>query len=545
MQYIIDFVDTVTEAEIASYMKANKCAIVKTFSALDQVYLVSATQKPKPADIVSSIIDDAAEPMVLLDYQPAPGDEYPKLSFSTNDDKEWWKIASYGQPNYEAETQTYERRGQTATVYIVDSGVDASHPDLADAAITHLYTFTDNTNDTNGHGTALASLIAGKECGVTDANIVSVKIFQDGVPTLQSHFLDAINEILLDVSANSNTFPIVNMSWGIAKNAYIEQKINLLIDAGVFVVAAAGNNGIPIENVTPASIERVITVGAYNEMLVPSDFSNYTGPLSTTEAETNYGALDVWAPGENIRVALVGGSYGLGGGTSLSAGIVSAAIAYNSNFYVLEDGTVPATLFRNSDVLSFASAKDGVLTLEGKYAESINRVACIRGEYDGQHNVNYATISKFYMYNESGTMIQKLMFNQLIVESYEIEQPLPDGITIDANGWIQGTMEVTEPFYWESNLTYTKRNGYVKQAKMGIAFVPVGTNAADLPQDNPVVQYSQYACNSMQYSSPPRYYYCSGNCLGSDSGFCHDACNAGETKDAWAIYCACRESFCP
>lgn len=543
MQFIIDFVDTVTAEQVEAYLNANKCTVLKTFSAFDKTYLVKATKKPLQDPLVASIVKDAATSMKLLGYEPAAGDVYPMITFNTDADEQWWKVASFGLPNFDAPTQTYERRGQPGVVYVVDSGVDSGHPDLEHADIKHLYSFNGDVNDMNGHGTAIASLISGNTCGVSAAKVVSVKLFQSGVETLQSNFIEALNAILVDCQTSSTTFPIVNLSWSIAKNEYIESKIRMLLDAGIYVVASAGNSGIPIENVTPASMAGVITVGAYSRDLVPCDFSNYTGPVSTTEGEVNHGAIDVWAPGEFINVATLDGATGLASGTSLSAAIVSACLAYNSNVFMFEDGTLPINATGSTIVTDYSSSKIGVLTLEGKYAESVNMCACLRGEYDGDNGINYATISNFTIVAQSGELIQKLAFHSMIVDSYTIEKPLPEGISIDSNGWLSGTIVSDEPFLWESPLTYTKKNGFVQNSKMTFIVFPPGVTQEDLPEGDPILSYSLAACLKSQSGG---IYNCGGGCSGAGAGgFCHDACGQAPTKYGGDVYCSCGEVYCP
>lgn len=545
MQFIIDFVDTITDEQINAYFKANKCTVLKTFSAFDKTYLVKCTKTPAKSDLVTSIIKDSATAVKLLNYEPEPGNEYPMITFDTEAEDQWWKMGAFCQPDFDAPTQTYERRGQSAIVYVVDSGVDSGHPELEFADVEHLYSFNGSPNDLNGHGTAIASLISGKTCGVSAAKIISVKLFQQGVETLQSHFIDALNAIIVHRQTNSASFPVVNLSWTIEKNEYIEEKIRMVMDAGVFVVTSAGNNGVPIENVTPASMLDVITVGAYSRELAPCDFSNYTGPISTTEAAVNHGALDVWAPGEHLMVATLDGSTSHASGTSLSAAIVSAALAYNSNVFMLSDGTLPVGLLADETaVIDFGSSKDGVLTLEGVYSSSINKSVCMRGEYDGQNGVNYATISKFITVAQSGKLIQKLAFNSLIVDSYNIVNALPEGITIDENGWIVGTITTDEPFLWTSDLTYTKKNGYVKNATMSFIVFPEAVSPEDLPEGNPILEYTLTACTKFNSGG---WYDCTGTCTGGGSmiGYCHDACGQAPSKESYMVYCTCNDSDCP
>ena len=198
---------------------------------------------------------------------------------------------------------------------MLDSGIDLTHSEFTGKDISLVYSLTGDFNDTNGHGTGLASLMVGNTCGVTSTSIKVVKIFDDNQPTKQSDFLHALDAILTDMNSNINKFSIINCSWAINKNIYIEDKIKHLINAGALVVASAGNSGKPIEEVTPASMPDVLTIGAYNSDFVPCDFSDYSNPsvVSLTQGQVNTGTLDAWAPGEQIWIAnptSKGGGYG-------------------------------------------------------------------------------------------------------------------------------------------------------------------------------------------------------------------------------------------
>ena len=192
-----------------------------------------------------------------------------------------------------------------------------------------LYSITGSFDDTVGHGTAIASIISGRTCGLTDATIKVVKIFDPTVATKQSDILAALDAIATDFTSQSSP-GIINMSWSIAKNSFIDSRIQSLIDVGAIVVCSAGNSGVPIENVTPASISSALTIGAYNTEFEPCDFSNYTGSsLSLTQNETNRGALDGWAPGIDIWSAGLNDSFYYVSGTSISAAIATCGLAYN------------------------------------------------------------------------------------------------------------------------------------------------------------------------------------------------------------------------
>jgi hypothetical protein len=219
----------------------------------------------------------------------------------------------------------------------MDSGILHTHSEFTNADINFLYTINDNYTDNNGHGTAIASVIVGQTCGITSSKLKIVKIFEQNYTTRQSDLLSAFDAIITDKLNNLNKPSILNISWSISKNTYIENKILFLINAGVYVICSAGNSGMPIGDVTPASMSEVISVGSYNKDFQPCDFSSYTpapGSIGTTNNETNFGPLDGWAPGVDIMAAKLDGGLANVAGTSISAGLASAVLAYNLDDFV-------------------------------------------------------------------------------------------------------------------------------------------------------------------------------------------------------------------
>ena len=62
--------------------------------------------------------------------------------------------------------------GTNVVVYLVDSGIDISHPQFVNANIQNLWSWDENFTDVNGHGTAMASLIVGESLGVVPEAIL-------------------------------------------------------------------------------------------------------------------------------------------------------------------------------------------------------------------------------------------------------------------------------------------------------------------------------------------------------------------------------------
>lgn len=367
MRYIIDFENSSSQEDIDFYLASQGCTVVREFDNFEKTYVVDAATFPVEGGIVESVVEDNAAEMDLQEVE--------MRSFETDAEDNWWKLAVLSGIDLEQAEVQYRVGGDNVRVYVLDSGIKADHVEFAGKDVTLLHSVVEGDfTDSTGHGTALASVLVGETCGITNAALKVVKIFHQGHQTLVSDLLAAFDAVMTDYVAHADYLAVMNLSWAISKNEYVESKIQSLIDLGLFAVVSAGNSGQPISNVTPASMAEAITVGSFGQDLKASDFSDYTGPLDTslTGGATNYGGLDLFAPGEGIRVAKINGEYGYTAGTSIAAAICSAIAALNigSSGY-----TWNFTQHENTadEVIRTICVKD-ILTLEGNYASSPNLV---------------------------------------------------------------------------------------------------------------------------------------------------------------------------
>jgi hypothetical protein len=434
MKYVLDFFDNIDELVIDQYLLDNNIIKIKRLSSFGKVYLVETTTSLIENEIIEKFILDTEQGIELLSFSIDLVDNYTETTFDIEDEKNWWKVATINKIDFDQQTHTHKIRGANSTVYIIDSGITVSHPEFATANIELLHTFNGNFTDNNGHGTGLSSLIVGPTCGLANPKLKVVKLFDNTQPTYQSDMLIALDAILNDYITDGKKASVVNMSWSIPKNDYVNNKIQFMINQGMYVVAAAGNNGAPITDVTPASIPDVLTIGSFGQDLTPSAFSNYTGgsDISYTTNDVNYGALDGWAPGELIWAANKNGGYGYIAGTSAAAAIVSAAIAYDTNVFLADDGTIPS--YVTTDVNSFHSTRTGfrmnLLTLSGVYSNSLNRVATFLTSYT--HPMFYS----FRMQAVAGTTKSFRIANPITVTKISTTMMLPEHITLNSAGYI-------------------------------------------------------------------------------------------------------------
>ncbi|MEU1403318.1 S8 family serine peptidase [Streptomyces sp. NPDC005728] len=199
--------------------------------------------------------------------------------------------------------------GKGVKVAVLDTGVDATHPDLKDQVIdAKNFTPAADAKDHFGHGTHVASIVAGtgaksggKYKGVApDAKILNGKVLDDTGSGDDSGILAGMEW------AASQGASVINLSLGGYDTPEIdplEAEVNKLsAEKGVLFAIAAGNEG-PQSIGSPGSADAALTVGAVDDKDKLADFSS-TGP------RTGDGAVkpDVTAPGVDITAAAAKGS---------------------------------------------------------------------------------------------------------------------------------------------------------------------------------------------------------------------------------------------
>ena len=240
------------------------------------------------------------------------------------------------------------------TVAVVDSGIDPAHPDLK-AAIAEYKNFIGGSDkDFVGHGTHVAGIIAAVAgnglgiSGVCGAKILALKALpRDGEEFDAPAYYRALRYVI-------GRAEVLNLSLGGDKDPAEIDVLRDVIDAGVVVVAAMGNEfdeGNPIEY--PAAIAEVCAVGATNDVDKRAGFSN-TGRH-----------IDLVAPGVAILSTTPTFRYDEGArnydtmdGTSMATPHVAAAAAL---VLAKSPGSTPAQVIKTltSSADRVAGAKKG------------------------------------------------------------------------------------------------------------------------------------------------------------------------------------------
>jgi hypothetical protein len=235
--------------------------------------------------------------------------------------------------------------GTNAKIYLLDTGINASHNEFGSSTITNLYNTSIATGfaDTNGHGTAMASLIVGDNIGSSpDATLFNVKMFNEGAGNISvGEVVSALDSVAVHHAANDASDPkVVCMPFTMTKSQLIDDTLNDMLDDGLIVIAAAGNDGGEVDNFTPGGLDTVITVGAIDNSYKVMDITNRpivdTSANIDLERSVNTNAkLDIFAIGKDVMIADSSNvaNYVWQDGTSVSTAITSGICAQYIDIY--------------------------------------------------------------------------------------------------------------------------------------------------------------------------------------------------------------------
>lgn len=206
--------------------------------------------------------------------------------------------------------------GNNVTVAVIDTGIDASHPELQGVVVESFDAFDAGPDAPLGHGTAMAGVISSSQQlrGIApSARILSARAFgasNSGGPQATTFAIIKSMDW-----AHQRGARIFNLSFAGPHDKMLVRALDALGDNGVIMVAAAGNAGPEALPAWPAAHRNVIAVTATDQ-----DNGLY--------AFANRGSyVFIAAPGVDILTTAPDGRYELVSGTSIAAAHVTGVIA--------------------------------------------------------------------------------------------------------------------------------------------------------------------------------------------------------------------------
>lgn len=217
--------------------------------------------------------------------------------------------------------------------WIIDTGVDLTHPDLNVGSGVSFVPRVTSPNDDNGHGSHVAGIIAAKNNSIgvvgvaAGAKVIPVKVLNKQGSGTYSVIIAGVDY----VAAHGISGDVANMSLGGSFDQGLNDAVVAASAKGINFSLAAGNESTYASTKSPASANgnNIYTVSAMGTGDVWAYFSNFGNP-----------PVDFCAPGVSIYSTYKSGGYATLSGTSMAAPHVAGLLllgAVNTNGYVSGD----------------------------------------------------------------------------------------------------------------------------------------------------------------------------------------------------------------
>ncbi len=253
------------------------------------------------------------------------------------------------------------------TIAIMDTGIDGTHPEISSKLTGVSQYFNPNSggsqsaNDPPTPACNHATRVAGAAAAVTDnsagiagvswgAKLLSLKVFDDSdcVSGCGNFGCATSDAALINAIVHAGTLHddpvygkiIVNMSIGeegAVCSAALQNAVNAASDAGVLILAAAGNDASSVNS--PANCSSVVPVGATDSEDKPASFSS-RGPEMAMRGLS--------APGVGIYTTDIAGGYAAADGTSFASPLAAGAAALVWSAKPVYTSTDVANVLRNT-----------------------------------------------------------------------------------------------------------------------------------------------------------------------------------------------------
>ena len=202
--------------------------------------------------------------------------------------------------------------GAGVTIYVLDTGIDTTHPEFDGRAQPVFNAVDRTTDDCDGHGTVVAGIAASRLHGVApQAQVRSVKVLDcNGVGRSRHCCRGSTGS-----TRNAQRPAVAVMSWSYGPSDALAAAVRSLVDGGVFVAASAGNTGADDCAAAAPGGTRRDGRGEFGAR-------RQAGPASSTGP-----CVDVYAPGVSIMSTAAKGGIQSWSGTSMAAPHVAGVAA--------------------------------------------------------------------------------------------------------------------------------------------------------------------------------------------------------------------------
>jgi subtilisin family serine protease len=223
---------------------------------------------------------------------------------------------------------TYNATASNVYAYIIDTGIQTSHPDFGGRAAVAFDALGGNGQDCNGHGTHVSGTVGGTTYGVAKAvNLRAVRVLDCSGSGSYAQVIAGVNW----VTSNHSSPAVANMSLGGSLSSALNSAVTSMINSGVYTAVAAGNSNANACKSSPASTASAYTTAA-------SDSTDHRASFSNKGR-----CVDGYAPGVNIPSDWLNSGTNTISGTSMASPHVAGVAA----LYKSTNTTASATTITN------------------------------------------------------------------------------------------------------------------------------------------------------------------------------------------------------
>lgn len=231
-------------------------------------------------------------------------------------------------------TYSYNSQGTGVRAYIIDTGIETSHPQFGSRASAVYDAFGGNGQDCNGHGTHVAGTVGAATYGVAkNVYLRAVRVLDCNGSGSNSGVIAGMDW----VRTNAIKPAVANMSLGGSYSSTMNTAATNLANSGVLLAVAAGNSSADACNYSPSSASGTITVAASTSSDARASYSNYGG------------CVDIYAPGSSITSTWINSGTNTISGTSMATPHVTGVAAlYKATYGDAASSTVISWLTSNA-----------------------------------------------------------------------------------------------------------------------------------------------------------------------------------------------------
>ena len=232
--------------------------------------------------------------------------------------------------------------GTYATAWVIDTGIDFTHPDLnVDTVRSRSFIAGLTAQDQNGHGTHVAGTIAARNNSIgvvgvaPGAPVVAVRVLNKKGSGSNSGVIAGIDY----VSQAAAPGDVANMSLGGGVSQALDDAVSAAAARGIRFALAAGNESTNASTKSPARVNgaNIYTVSAFGTGDVFATFSNFGNP-----------PVDYSEPGVGIRSTWLAGGYNTISGTSMATPHLAGLLLLGA---IRNGGTVVGDRDGNPDII--------------------------------------------------------------------------------------------------------------------------------------------------------------------------------------------------